>query len=98
MKINRKLLPREKIEVFADKHGFEMTVIERTHLPAQNKYYASFDHVEVKNGGILTGTYGDGATDEESIADYASQISGERLVFDAYGQNRKEVTAPIFES
>ena len=46
-------------------------------------FYASLTHVEVKRGGILESTYGNGATPEEAIRDYYKQIVGKRLVYRA---------------
>jgi hypothetical protein len=46
-------------------------------------FYASLEHVEVKDRGILKGTYGNGATPEEAMRNYYNKIVGERLVYRA---------------
>ncbi len=49
----------------------------------KNIFYADFDYVEIKDGGILIGAYGNSATPEEAIRDYYKKIVGKRLVFHA---------------
>ena len=46
-------------------------------------FYSSFEYVEVKRGGILESTYGNGATPEEAMRDFYKKIVGKRLVFHA---------------
>ena len=52
--------------------------------------------VEVKNGGMLEGRYGNGETPELAIHNHWSELTellkaGEYLVIKAYGDNRKAV-------
>lgn len=49
----------------------------------ESVFYASLTNVEVKDGCILEGTYGNGATPEEAIRDYYKQIVGKNLVYRA---------------
>ena len=49
----------------------------------ESVFYTEFGCVEVKSGGILEGTYGNGSTPEEAIRDYYKKIVGKRLVFHA---------------
>ena len=58
------------------------------------RWYAYFDHAEVKERSMLVWMYGNGPTPDEAVADYAKQIAGQRLVFDAMGPGRKEFTVP----
>ncbi len=49
----------------------------------ESVFYTEFGYVEVKRGGILESTYGNGATPEEAMRDYYKKIVGKRLVFHA---------------
>ncbi len=46
-------------------------------------FYASLNHVEVKDGCILIAAYGNGETPEEAMRDYYKQIVGKKLVYHA---------------
>lgn len=50
---------------------------------SESVFYTEFGYVEVKRGGILESTYGNGATPEEAMRDYYKKIVGKRLVFHA---------------
>lgn len=94
MKTIIKRVPVMTIEKFADQHNLEMEVNERNEPEGSpSRYYAHFKHAEVKEGRILCGTYGDGATPKEAITNYAPQISLKLLVIDAYG-DRREIQVP----
>ena len=54
----------------------------------------SFEHGEVKNGGCLESAYGCGETVQEALYDYAKQIVGRVLVFNATNDDRQEFTVP----
>lgn len=68
-----------KFEDFADKHGLAMEVRERASASPAARFYASFRGVEVSEGCILIGVYGNGRTPEEAIADYAPMLCGKRI-------------------
>lgn len=98
MKINylhqRKDVPTKEIMDFEKEIGIELVVTERkdTHLP---RFYARFDACEVKNGIILTGSYGFGNTVDEAIENYCKGISGELLVYQAASPTqRREFKVP----
>lgn len=98
MKIIREEQPRMSIEEFADKHDLVMKVVERPlHIPARS-WYARFVSAEVKEGGVLKNTFGDGATPEEAIRNYAIELNsgGRILVIDALLGTRKEILMPYF--
>jgi len=87
------------LEEFADKHGLTMEVRERRldgEARTRNlaRWVASFQRCEVKGEGVLIGSYGNGNTPEEAIADYASKIRGEVLVVDAMTGSRREIPCP----
>ena len=97
MKIKQNFISRMPVEDFADTHGLVMEINERrnaaeTGLP---RYYAHFEHVNVKEGCCLSSTFGNGNTPDEAIANYAKELSEKRLVVNAYKPDRKEIDAPI---
>lgn len=51
-------------------------------------------HCEIKEGGFLRSAYGSGTTRKKALDDYASQLSGKRLVVNATGSDRKEFDVP----
>ena len=95
MKIKRKLILQMTIEKFADKHNLTLEVEERRN-PSWGvpPIYVNFIDAEVKDGPILRGVIGNGSTEQEAIADYASRISCQRLVIGAYHQDRREIDVP----
>lgn len=101
MKIVMHEKERCSLEAFADKHGLTMEIHERTPMDMGSRwtpncrYYASFEDCEVKDGSVLCGAFGDGATPDEAMAEYAARISGQRLVFNAMSRERREITAPL---
>lgn len=88
-------IERTTIRQFAEKHKLTMIVTERrTPLLDRARFYARFEHAEVKNGSMLTSQYGDGAVPEDAINAYALAISCQRLVIDSYGDSRREIEVP----
>lgn len=47
------------------------------------KWLCSFDHCEVKEGCMLVGEYGIGPSPEEAMSDYAKNIKGKKIIFNA---------------
>lgn len=82
------------LEEFADKHGLEMVVRERPATMNLPRFYASFEDVEISRGVTLTSTFGDGASPEEAVRNYARRIAGGRLVVGAGTPQREEFDAP----
>lgn len=83
-----------KLDDFADRHELVMEVHRRPKGLDLPLYYAHFADADVKDGHCLIGEFGDGATIEESIANYALQISGKLLVVDAMSSSRREIQCP----
>jgi DNA-binding transcriptional regulator LsrR (DeoR family) len=96
MKITVKERPRMTLEEFADRHGLEMIVTERSpsRLAGVARYYANFSSVEIKDGSILSGAIGNGETPAEAIAAYAHEISEELIVVNARTADRREILTP----
>jgi hypothetical protein len=92
---------RMKLEKFAEEHGLKMSVRERsaTHYCfgdfENNRWFASFDNVDVLEPSVLIGAHGNGPTPAKAIRDYAKQISEKNLCVDAFKPTRKEIYAPI---
>ena len=92
MEFNIERIPKMTIEEFADKHDLTMTVRERpTASTVDNRFYASFDSVELKGDGVLVSSFGNGATPEEAINNYATEIHLQVLVVDAMKPSRREI-------
>lgn len=95
MKIELHIMGVATIQEFADQHNLVMEVHERpSSFKNLGRFYATFKDCEVKGGSFLIGKFGDGETPEEAIADYAATISGETLVVDAFGKDRRIIKAP----
>ena len=83
---------------FADMNGLEIEICERYKLRFDprhnNKYYAHFKGVDVKDGCMLCGVVGDGATPKAAIRSYMKRISKKELVICGYGNSRREFQVP----
>jgi hypothetical protein len=88
-------VPEMTMEDFADKHNLHMVVTERK-VPdgVKDRFYARFEHVEISEGCILRGAYGDGVSPEAAIYAYGEAISLKKIIYDAMGKNRKEIEVP----
>jgi hypothetical protein len=83
-----------RIDEFAKRHGFHITINERTRVQAEfagTRFYAHFDGVEEKDDCILRSASGQGNTPQEALDKYCRMIEGKLLVKDAYGKERQEV-------
>ena len=86
------------IEAFAEQHDLTMEIHERRRsIGAKDRFYAIFKSCEVKKGHYLLGSFGDGDTPEHAILQYAKNISGKVLVFNAWSKDRKEIAAWRFK-
>lgn len=81
------------IEEFADQHGLVMEVHERDD-PKLPRYYATFKDVNVVDGVLLRGEYGNGDTEEEAIRNYGDALSFKTIVVNAGMANRREINVP----
>lgn len=98
MQIEIICLPRATLAEFAEANELIMSIKERRPENQQSglhAYYASFKGCETLSGSVLCGDYGNGSTPDQAMSDYAKQISGKRLVVDAYTAGRKEILVPI---
>lgn len=96
MKIESHVLPVKKLTEFAKEYNLIMEVRERRDWSdPQSKFYARFKHIEERTlRGMLQGTHGNGADEYEAICDYCKQISGKRLAYKAYHEERVNIDAP----
>lgn len=62
---------------------------------AKGSYRAQGRYCEIKDDCVLIGESGRGATSKQALADYATRISGKRLVVDAMSPNRREFNVPV---
>ena len=77
---------------FADAINKEIVI---RYYPNQNdRFSASFERCEISEPNILIGVYGDGKSPAGAIDDYLNKIRGQKIVFNAHGNNRQEFTVP----
>lgn len=96
MKLETSYIDEMTIEQFAEAHGLTMQVLERR-VPqgAPHRYYAHFKDADIKEGGCLVGTFGNGPSPAAAIDDYAREIALKRLVINACDEkNRLELEVP----
>lgn len=82
-------VPKITLQNFAETHDLVMKV-----RGSEGRYMASFDHAEVKEGGMLASAVGRGKTVDEAIANYIPHIRGKLLVIDAMLPSRREIAVP----
>lgn len=64
------------------------------------RFTAQFEGSEIIEKGReygLCGTYGDANTSDLAVCDYCRKISGQKIVFDAFNEKRKEFNIPELE-
>lgn len=62
-----------------------------------NRWSASIENCETKDGSILCGEYGNGDSPQSAIIDYIGRIQGKLIVINATSKEyRKEFTVPIY--
>lgn len=82
------------LEEFCDRYELVLQVHERS-SPRLPRFYATIRGAEFREREhFLTGLFGDGHTPQESIADYAKEISGKVMVLDAMLSSRREIQVP----
>lgn len=93
-------VPDMSIKEFARIHDLKLVVRERrvpvdvARRSPDNRFYATFESADVKGDGVLIGKFGNGATIDEAIQDYAREISVTTLVVGAWGSGRREIVVP----
>ena len=87
-----------KFSEFVDKHGVGLVVKERprgTMADEDCRYHADFlELVEIKEGGMLKGCFGNGRTPEKAIEELKRNVAGRLLVKNANSAGRIEFRAP----
>ena len=73
----------------------ECDLILRRHANQDDRWLAQIEHCDVKEDGVLAGSYGDGKTPEEAIMDYIDQIEGKCIAINAYTDKRREYNVPV---
>lgn len=89
--VNR--IPRMRLEAFAERHGLQIEVNERAHVPinSDSRFYATCRGLVVMGDHVLISTFGNGRTPFKAIRAYAKELSQKRLVIGAYTPKRKEI-------
>ena len=84
------------IQEFADVVDKTLEIRRRQNWGNPNAiWYAYFQGGEIKQGVCLTSSFGDGATPQDALNDYAAGISGKRIVFNASSPGRQEFVVPM---
>ena len=79
---------------FAD--SINKNLVITRHSNQDERYTASFERSEVKDGCALIGEYGQGNSPLGAVIDYWNKIQGKRLVFNAMSNtHRQEFMVPI---
>jgi len=95
MKTVQHRIPALCIEAFAEQNDLTMETRERKKpIGDPTRFYAQVADAEVKDGRCLVGCYGNGATPEDAIKDYAKEIELKTIVIGAFSPNRKEIEVP----
>lgn len=83
---------------FADICNLNLVIKRRTnwHDP-KSTWFSHFEYVDVKNGIMLTSTFGNGPTPQDAVADYCRVLQGKEIVLHAHvPEYRKEFTFPAY--
>lgn len=102
MKIERYFIsPPCSLEQFADQHELVLEIHERDIQtrecklqPPLERFYTSFNNVDIKDGACLVSVFGNGETEDEAILDFCAQIQGKQLIKDAGYTTREVLQAP----
>jgi hypothetical protein len=101
MEIKVLYLPKYTLEEFADKHGLSIEVRERAidnSGLATKRFYADFmPSAEVKEGGVLRSSYGNGSIITEAIMNLIENVRLKTIVIGAYKAERREIEVPYLE-
>lgn len=88
----------ETLTEFAQRHGLEVEVKERSRASGLDRYYVSLLHpdkcVETVSSGGFSSTHGNGNTPDEAAADYARQLAGQCLVIGARRPDERRIDVP----
>jgi hypothetical protein len=79
---------------FAD--AINKNIVITRYSNQDNRFMAMFESSEIKSEGCLIGVYGNGKNAEEAIMNYANDIQGKVLVFNALYKSRQEFIVPYF--
>lgn len=75
----------DNFEQFCENNGIKLVARERSRHSGLPRWYVSGEPlVEIREGGLLTATHGNGSTPEEARDDYARQLAGHRLLVGGY--------------
>jgi hypothetical protein len=66
----------------------------RRYANQNGRWLAQIEHADIKEGCILSGSFGTGSNPEQAIDDYVQQIRGKLLVIDATSDKRREIRVP----
>ena len=86
------------IQEFAERYDLTMQINERAKpYPNNNKkyrFYAKFNHIEILDGNMLKSFYGNGENPRDAILNYIVEIVGQKAIYKAGSEERKEIQIP----
>lgn len=84
------------IHELADLFRIQLKICRRPNFTdTKMEWYSHLENVEVKDGAILIGVFGNGATIAEAVGDYVSRLQGKTVVVNAYSDDlRTTFTIP----
>jgi len=85
---------RITVQSLAELLGLDLEIKGRADANLRESWSASLGRSEIKNGGILAGAVGFGVSAQEALVDLCATIAGQRLVIDAYSEDRREFNVP----
>ena len=71
-----------------------LNLIVTRHHSQGNRWTASIEGADIKDGIFLRGTYGEGESCNAAIEDYLKQIRGKCMVINAASKTRREFIVP----
>lgn len=81
-----------KLTDYCDAIGAELILYRYTNQGG--RWTAKIDKCEVKDGGRLSGEYGESYTPEGAMAEYCKKIAGKHIVLNAGSESYREFDVP----
>jgi hypothetical protein len=87
-------MPAGGINLFTFLDTINCNLELRRYANQNGRWLAQIERAELKEGHILSGSYGTGKNPEQAIEDYVQRIKGKLLVINAASDERKEFKVP----
>jgi hypothetical protein len=80
------------LEQFAEIIGVDIVV--RRYAGQEGRWTAQLEHTDVLQGGCLVAEFGNGATGDTAMREYAKTIAGKRIAVNGISDRRQEFNVP----